>query len=75
LCALNSLNSITKSGEIFHFRQDWLLAQGHAQSAITVVAFGEKRPRAANDSELDRAANRRVELVVSSVDGLVGDTL
>jgi outer membrane protein OmpA-like peptidoglycan-associated protein len=40
---------------------DWLIAHGIDGSRLTVRGFGNTRPKAANDSEANRALNRRIE--------------
>lgn len=47
----------------------WLVAHGREASSIVGEGFGEKRPRVPNDTEAHRHANRRVELVFSSLAG------
>jgi outer membrane protein OmpA-like peptidoglycan-associated protein len=44
---------------------DYLNERGIAQGRMRVAGFGERMPVAANDTEEGRAANRRVDIVVS----------
>jgi OOP family OmpA-OmpF porin len=43
--------------------KDYLVSQGIAADRLTARGYGEERPRFPNDSEANRAKNRRVELV------------
>lgn len=43
--------------------KDYLVSQGVAADRLTARGYGEDRPRFPNDSEANRAKNRRVELV------------
>lgn len=43
--------------------KDYLVSQGIAADRLTPRGYGEDRPRFPNDSEANRAKNRRVELV------------
>jgi OOP family OmpA-OmpF porin len=43
--------------------KDYLVSQGIAADRLTARGYGEDRPRFPNDSEANRAKNRRVELV------------
>lgn len=43
--------------------KDYLISQGIAASRLTARGYGEERPRFPNDSEANRAKNRRAELV------------
>jgi len=43
--------------------KDYLISQGIAASRLTAKGYGESSPRFPNDSEANRARNRRVELV------------
>ena len=43
--------------------KDYLISQGIAADRLTARGYGEERPRFPNDSEANRAKNRRVELV------------
>jgi OOP family OmpA-OmpF porin len=43
--------------------KDYLISQGIAADRLTAKGYGEERPRFPNDSEANRAKNRRVELV------------
>lgn len=43
--------------------KDYLVSQGIAADRLTAKGYGESRPRFPNDSEANRAKNRRVELV------------
>ena len=43
--------------------KDYLISQGIAANRLTAKGYGESRPRFPNDSEANRAKNRRVELV------------
>ena len=45
---------------------NYLTAQGVASNRINVVAYGESRPVADNNSEYGRQQNRRVELTVNA---------
>lgn len=47
----------------------WLQGQGVVPARITQVGYGEKWPRVPNTSDVNRALNRRVELVVAWGDG------
>ncbi len=42
----------------------WLTAHGRPTSGLAIQAYGETRPRAANDTDDHRRLNRRVELVI-----------
>ena len=42
---------------------NYLVSQGVAADRLTARGYGEDRPRFPNDSEANRAKNRRVELV------------
>ena len=44
--------------------KDYLVSQGIGADRLTARGYGEERPRFPNDSETNRAKNRRVELVV-----------
>lgn len=41
----------------------WLVAHGVPQSKVSSKGYGKTRPLAANDSDLGRAMNRRIEIV------------
>jgi OOP family OmpA-OmpF porin len=43
--------------------KDYLISQGIAANRLTARGYGEDRPRFPNDTEANRAKNRRVELV------------
>ena len=43
--------------------KEYLISQGIAASRLTAKGYGESNPRFPNDSEANRAKNRRVELV------------
>jgi OOP family OmpA-OmpF porin len=43
----------------------WLVAHGAATTRLSTQGFGETVPLVANDSDLNRAKNRRVELAKS----------
>jgi OOP family OmpA-OmpF porin len=43
--------------------KDYLISQGIAANRLDAKGYGESRPRFPNDSEANRAKNRRVELV------------
>jgi len=43
--------------------KEYLVSQGVAADRLTARGYGEDRPRFPNDSEANRAKNRRVELV------------
>jgi OOP family OmpA-OmpF porin len=43
--------------------KDYLVSQGIAANRLTAKGYGESNPRFPNDSEANRAKNRRVELV------------
>jgi chemotaxis protein MotB len=47
----------------------YLLEQGFEPSRLQSVSYADTRPVASNDSEVGRAANRRVELQISFLDG------
>jgi chemotaxis protein MotB len=47
----------------------YLLEQGFEPSRLQSVSYADTRPVAGNDSEVGRAANRRVELQINFVDG------
>jgi chemotaxis protein MotB len=47
----------------------YLLEQGFEPSRLQSVSYADTRPVATNDSEVGRAANRRVELQISFLDG------
>lgn len=55
--------------------RDWMVENGIAQDRITVIAFGEQNPAAPNalpdgsPNEEGRAANRRVEITVTTAEG------
>jgi len=40
---------------------DWLIAHGIDDERLTVRGFGNTRPKAPNDSDANRALNRRIE--------------
>jgi outer membrane protein OmpA-like peptidoglycan-associated protein len=50
--------------------RDLLAANGVAASRLTAVGYGSTRPAVPNDTDADRALNRRVQLVVSPNDKL-----
>ena len=43
--------------------KDYLLGKGIADSRIRTVSYGEEKPAASNDSDADRAKNRRDEFI------------
>lgn len=45
--------------------RNYLVSQGIADERITIVGYGGSQPVAPNDTEVDRAKNRRVELKLS----------
>ncbi|MFZ3076177.1 MAG: OmpA family protein, partial [Psychrobacter glacincola] len=45
---------------------NYLSARGVSSNRINVVAYGESRPVADNNSEFGRQQNRRVELTVNA---------
>jgi outer membrane protein OmpA-like peptidoglycan-associated protein len=45
--------------------RDFLASQGVPASRMTAVGYGSSRPAVANDSEANRALNRRVQLEIS----------
>jgi len=47
----------------------YLLEQGFEPSRLQSVSYADTRPVASNDSDVGRAANRRVELQISFLDG------
>jgi len=47
----------------------YLLEQGFEPSRLQSVSYADTRPVASNDSDFGRAANRRVELQISFLDG------
>lgn len=47
--------------------KDYLAAKGIDESRITIRGFGPDRPFAPNDSEANRALNRRVEMEITSL--------
>jgi len=42
--------------------KDFLVTQGISENQISILAFGETKPRRKNDSDLGRRANRRTEI-------------
>lgn len=48
--------------------QDYLVQKNIAASRMKSIGYGEQKPIVANDSEENRAKNRRVELMVIAVD-------
>lgn len=45
--------------------RDFLVSQGVASSRLTAVGYGSSRPAVPNDTEANRALNRRVQLEIS----------
>ncbi|HAH31485.1 MAG TPA: hypothetical protein DCL44_04120 [Elusimicrobia bacterium] len=43
---------------------DYLISQGLAPAMLTAYGYGEFRPLAANDTEVNRAKNRRIEIII-----------
>jgi outer membrane protein OmpA-like peptidoglycan-associated protein len=50
--------------------RDFLVANGVPAARLSAVGYGSSRPVAANDSEANRALNRRVQLEISPTDAL-----
>jgi outer membrane protein OmpA-like peptidoglycan-associated protein len=48
--------------------QDELVDDGVGRNEVSVAGMGERKPVAANDSDANRALNRRVELEIQPVD-------
>ena len=53
-----------------HHVLDYLVANGVPSSRLTAVGYGESRPAVPNDTEADRALNRRVQLEISPTEKL-----
>lgn len=47
--------------------RDLLVARGVAPDRVTVIGYGESRPRASNDTAYGRQLNRRVEIFIEPV--------
>lgn len=47
--------------------RDYLIAQGIDAKRLTAAGFGETRPKVENDSEFNRAVNRRTEFVIKKM--------
>ena len=63
-CDLGEANyNIMLSDKRANAIKDYLVSQGIAADRLTARGYGEERPRFPNDSEANRAKNRRVELV------------
>lgn len=45
---------------------DYLITSGVKNTRLTVIGFGEEQPKTTNDTEAGRAANRRVEFVITA---------
>jgi len=45
--------------------RDFLISQGVPMSRMTAVGYGSSRPAVPNDSDVNRALNRRVQLEIS----------
>jgi OOP family OmpA-OmpF porin len=50
------------SGERAGSVKEWLVAHGVAESRITTRGYGDSKPLVPNDTDTNRAKNRRVEL-------------
>jgi len=50
--------------------RDFLAASGVPMSRMTAVGYGSSRPAVPNDTEADRALNRRVQLEISPTEKL-----
>ena len=44
----------------------YLISEGVQPERLTIIGYGETRPRAGNDTEEGRALNRRVSLIITS---------
>lgn len=53
--------------------QSFLVSQGVAPSRLQTKWFGSSQPKFPNDSEANRAKNRRVELAIYANDAMVAD--
>ncbi len=51
----------------------YLIAQGIASSKITTEWFGETKPRVTNDSDENRAKNRRVQILIVPNEKMIKD--
>lgn len=51
----------------------YLRSNGISSSRITTVGMGESDPKVANDSEANRAENRRVEFVITANEKMIED--
>jgi outer membrane protein OmpA-like peptidoglycan-associated protein len=64
--AVNQPLSERRAGHV----RDFLAANGVPASRMTAIGYGESRPAVPNDTEANRALNRRVQLEISPTDKL-----